>query len=302
MKYEEFVCCVQTKMQEKLGEEVRTELHQVTKNNDVMLDGLSFYQQGSNMAPTVYLNELYQEYTEGKSIPEIVEYISELYYHAVSAKEFRPEEYLDYEKVRAHLACKLIHYRKNERLLKEVPHQKFLNLAIVAYYKVEDEKIGNATILVRNSHCKSWGVTGQEVLVHAKENTCRLLPVKFVEIGEVLEECGYESEDGFRMYVLTNEENYFGAVAMIFDSILEKIGNILKEDFWILPSSIHECIIVPADCDMTAQGMRDLVREVNQAEVAPQDYLSDDIYYYQCLMHRLTCVEAVEPGKKGTES
>lgn len=47
MKYEEFICCMQTKMQEKLGDEVRTELHQVTKNNDIVLDGLTFYQQGT---------------------------------------------------------------------------------------------------------------------------------------------------------------------------------------------------------------------------------------------------------------
>ena len=186
--------------------------------------------------------------------------------------------------------------------MKEVPYQKFLNLAGVVYYKVEDEKIGNATILVRNSHCRSWGVTEQEVLMQARDNTQKILPVKFVEIGEVLEECGYESEQGVRMYVLTNEENYFGASAIIFDSILEKISILLKDDFWILPSSIHECIIVPADYTMSAEGMRDLVREVNQAEVAPQDYLSDEIYYYQCQMHRLTCVDAVEEKTDGTES
>ena len=138
--------------------------------------------------------------------------------------------------------------------------------------------------------------------MQARDNTQKILPVKFVEIGEILEECGYESEQDVRMYVLTNEENYFGASAIIFDSILEKISILLKDDFWILPSSIHECIIVPADCTMSAEGMRDLVREVNQAEVAPQDYLSDEIYYYQCQMHRLTCVEAVEQKTDGTES
>ena len=128
MKYEEFVCCMQTKMQEKLGDEVRIELHQVTKNNDIVLDGMTFYQHGTNMAPTVYLNDLYQEYIEGKTIPEITEHVCELYHHATVAEEFRPEEYLNYEKVKTHLACKLINYKKNERLLKEVPYQKFLNL------------------------------------------------------------------------------------------------------------------------------------------------------------------------------
>ena len=291
MKYEEFVCCMQTKMQEKLGDEVRTELHQVTKNNDIVLDGMTFYQQGTNMAPTVYLNDLYQEYIEGKTIPEITEHVCELYHHATVAEEFRPEEYLNYEKVRTHLACKLINYKKNERLLKEVPYQRFLNLAVVAYYKVEDEIIGKATILVRKSHCKSWGVEEEEVIRCARENTQKILPVKFLGIGTMLETYGYHQEATIPMYILTNEENYFGASAMIFDSVLEKIGKALKDDFWILPSSIHECIIIPAGCAMPPDEMTDLVKEVNQKEVSVEEYLSDQIYYYQTAMYRLAGVE-----------
>lgn len=301
MKYEEFVCCMQMKMQEKLGEEVRAELQQVTKNNDIVLDGLSFYNKKNHIAPTIYLNELYREYEEGKTIPQIVEYVMELYRQTMVAEEFKPEEYLDFQKVKGHLACKLINYKKNRRMLTDVPYQKFLNLAIVVYYKVEDEVIGNATILVRKSHCRSWGVTEEELFCQARENTQKILPAKFVEIGELLKECGYETEKETRMYVLTNVENYFGASAMIFDSILSKIGEFLKDDFWILPSSIHECIIVPLDCAMGAENMRELVWEVNQTEVAPQDYLSDDIYYYQYILHRLTCVEMYEE-KEGVDS
>lgn len=302
MKYEEFVCCMQTKMKEKLGEEVRTELHQVMKNNDIVLDGLSFYKKNTNMAPTIYLNELYRDYEEGKTIPELVDYVCELYEQAVTVQEFKPEEYLDFAKVKKHLACKLINYKKNEKMLKDVPHQRFLNLAVVVYYKVQDKVIGNATILVRESHCRSWRITEEELFCQARENTQKILPVKFVEIGEILEQCGYETEKGTRMYVLTNEENYFGASSIIFDSVLEKIGKFLGDDFWILPSSIHECIIVPLESAMGAEAMRELVWEVNQTEVAPQDYLSDEIYYYQCLFHRLTCVEIYHEEMEQTES
>ena len=78
---------------------------------------------------------------------------------------------------------------------------------------------------------------------------------------------------------------------MIFDSVLEKIGKALKDDFWILPSSIHECIIIPAGCAMPPDEMTDLVKEVNQKEVSVEEYLSDQIYYYQTAMHRLAGVE-----------
>ena len=78
---------------------------------------------------------------------------------------------------------------------------------------------------------------------------------------------------------------------MIFDTVLERIGKMLKDDFWILPSSIHECIIIPADCAMPPDEMADLVKEVNQKEVSAEEYLSDQIYYYQLTMHRLAGVE-----------
>ena len=291
MKYEEFVGYVQTKIEEKLGEEVRVELHQVIKNNSVELDGLSFYGKDIHMAPTIYLNDLYAEYEDGKTMPEIVDKIVSLYQNAVTTENFRAEDYLDFEKVKEHLACKLINRKKNEKLLREVPYQDFLNLAVVAYYKVEDEIIGKATILVRKSHCKSWGVEEEEVIRCARENTQKILPVKFLGIGTMLETYGYHQEATIPMYILTNEENYFGASAMIFDSVLEKIGKALKDDFWILPSSIHECIIIPAGCAMPPDEMTDLVKEVNQKEVSVEEYLSDQIYYYQTAMHRLAGVE-----------
>ena len=237
------------------------------------------------------LNDLYAEYEDGKTMPEIVDKIVSLYQNAVTTENFRAEDYLDFEKVKEHLACKLINRKKNEKLLREVPYQDFLNLAVVAYYKVEDEIIGKATILVRKSHCKSWGVEEEEVIRCARENTQKILPVKFLGIGTMLETYGYHQEATIPMYILTNEENYFGASAMIFDSVLEKIGKALKDDFWILPSSIHECIIIPAGCAMPPDEMTDLVKEVNQKEVSVEEYLSDQIYYYQTAMHRLAGVE-----------
>ena len=89
LKYEEFVGYVQTKIEEKLGEEVRVELHQVIKNNSVELDGLSFYGKDNHMAPTIYLNDLYAEYEDGKTMPEIVDKIVSLYQNAVTTENFR---------------------------------------------------------------------------------------------------------------------------------------------------------------------------------------------------------------------
>lgn len=75
MNYEDFVCCIQTKMKERLGNEVQIELHRIVKNNSVVLDGLAISEKGKGIAPTIYLNEFYEKYREGVTIPEILEYM-----------------------------------------------------------------------------------------------------------------------------------------------------------------------------------------------------------------------------------
>lgn len=81
------------------------------------------------------------------------------------------------------------------------------------------------------------------------------------------------------MYVLTNAEKMNGAAAILDSKTMEGISEKLGGDFVIIPSSIHEVIILPlntADTD-TLNGM---VNDVNASEVAPLDVLSNHVYKY----------------------
>lgn len=299
MNYEDFVCFVQAEMKERMGKEVHTELHQIMKNNSVTLDGLSIYETDRSIAPTIYLNEFYEEYRKGMTMPEIMECIQSIYQRSKVRSSFNTDFYMDFSQVKEHLACKLINREKNRELLEKVPYVPFLDLAIVFYYKLVDSEMGNGTILVYDSHRQHWGITKEELFQIARKNTRKLLPEEFLDIRSILESAG-EKEDGadaektaeseakIPMFVVTNQENYFGAVHIIFDSLLEEAGKRLKEDFWILPSSIHECILVPASVQMKKEDLEAMVRQVNEKEVAPEDYLSDSVYFYERSLHRLS--------------
>lgn len=289
MKYEDFVCVLQTKLKEKLGEEVYTKLRPITKNNGIVLDGLAFKEKGSKIAPTVYLNEVYEEYQRGMSIQEIAEEMVQVYHMSKISPEFDAEFYTDFEKVRKNLACKLIHKEKNKELLKTVPHKDFLDLAIVVYYRVSHPVIGNGTILVFESHRKMWNVTEEELIRIAKENMRKIMPERLMVIEPFLD---LEEEEQMRipMYVLTNESTIYGAAYMIYDSVLEKIGNILDDDFWLLPSSVHEMIIVPKKFGACPDELKDMVCEINETEIPQEEVLSDEIYEYDAKMHRLKIV------------
>ncbi|MDO4521876.1 MAG: DUF5688 family protein [Eubacteriales bacterium] len=291
MSYEDFVCYIQTKMKEKLGGEVQVELHRITKNNTVILDGLSIQKNKSKIAPTVYLNEFYREYEKGMTIPEILECLEEAYHKSEQSVEFDPAFYSDFDRVKKLLACKLIHRERNAALLQNVPYQEFLDLAVVVYCRVESEVIGNGTILVYESHLQMWGITKEELFRIAKDNTRRLLPEEHMHIRDMIEDLTGEEtppDDGASMYVLTNNRRLFGAVNMIFDSVLEKIGKELNRNFWILPSSVHECILIPDSYFMERRELEMMVADVNRREVAPEDFLSNQVYFYERNLHRLS--------------
>ena len=79
LTYEDFLCCVQTKVQQELGEEVRVLLHRIPKNNGILLDGLSIQEGEQGISPTIYLNDFYRDFQKGTEIPGLVEQILDIY-------------------------------------------------------------------------------------------------------------------------------------------------------------------------------------------------------------------------------
>ena len=290
MKYEDFICFIQAKMQERMGEEVQIQIQQVVKNNNIVLDGLCIAEKDSSIAPTIYLNGYYRQYEEGRTVPEILDAMQETYVKNRKEINFDPSFYADFTCVQPHLMCRVINRQKNEERLKQVPWRPFLNLAIVVCCYFEDEVIGNGSILVYQNHLNGWGITEEELFRVARENTLRIQPEEFMSMNTILKK--YHAEFGENsepqpIFVLTNRGNYFGAVCMIFDSVLSEIGETLQDDFWVLPSSIHECVIVPAQIQTNGTELQALVREINRKEVQAEEFLSDEIYFYHRMLHKL---------------
>ena len=99
------------------------------------------------------------------------------------------------------------------------------------------------------------------------------------------------------MYVITNEQGINGAASVLDETLMQKVTETVGEDFVILPSSVHECIVVPADCDMDIEEMKDMVKCVNADAVKPQERLSDNVYCYDSQAHELVRAEKMEERK-----
>ena len=141
-----------------------------------------------------------------------------------------------------------------------------------------------------------WLLTAPSVLsletLHqtAFSNIKTLLPAELktmnVVIHELLEEPFDESEEDC-MYVLTNPIRTFGAACILYEGVLEDIGNQLNENFYILPSSIHEVIIVPESKSPNRVELEEMIHEINETQVAVEEVLSDKAYYYSRKEKRL---------------
>lgn len=248
MDYNTFKQEILTSLKKEAGEKMVT-LHRIEKNNGKILDAVTIMESGTHIAPTIYLADFYDFFNHGMSLEEVTLKILELNTERqVEETEFQNAGFEDYKRARSHICYKLINLDMNRKLLKNVPYIPYLDLAIVFYYRLEEEVLNGANFLVHNCNLESWGITLQDIYEDAHKNTSRRLPFTLQGMEALIREMTGEEEllsFGFQkreqMYILTNEEKYFGAAALLYPHVLSHISRLLHCNFYVLPSSIHEC-------------------------------------------------------------
>lgn len=298
MEYNTFKETVLRRLADDIPNPKKITVQSICRNNGDVLDGLVILENGVNIAPTLYLNYYYKSYRTGTCFQETYEQILKHYETNKTTESIDVSFFTDFDKTESRIVFKLIHYEKNKKLLQDTPHIPFLDLAIVFYcYIPLDPSVGNATILIRSSHLDLWNQTAQSLYPIARKNAARLLPPKFHNMNSLMEEMlqlrPYPTvmipEDPlYPMYVLTNSQSMFGASCLLYDGLIRSLADRFQSDFYILPSSIHETILIPASCDSRMNDFSDMVREVNETQVADEEILSDHAYYYSREQDRIT--------------
>lgn len=292
MEYNEFLEEITRYIKKQLDSETRVLVTPVLKNNLSRTYSLTILKNGENMSPAIPVNPYYEEYCRGISLEQIADRILRTYYEHRRGGRFDLSCYTDFERVRDKIACKLVSYEKNQYLLSRVPHRRFLDLAIVYYYKMEDSVIGKASILIQNAHMDLWNIDQQTLERLADANTLRLLPYAFMGIEDLMTQITGKTmidpyPDMLKLYVLTNTEQYYGAVNMTFASVLDDVYQKLGEDYYILPSSIHECMILKAEEDVMPEILKMIVEEINEECVDTSEVLGTSVYRYDGKQRRL---------------
>lgn len=181
------------------------------------------------------------------------------------------------EEVRADIYCEAVNFEKFQPDLKSMPHERHSDIAVV-YYIEKVSGDGILTVPLTYDLIREMGMTEEEIRETAWENTLLKKKAVMMPLTEVI---NIEREEGEApLYVLTNENMYLGAVTMLYPELLDLIADKLGSDLYIIPSSIHECLLLPEQENIDGSDLRSLVKRVNDTEVADNEILSYNVYKY----------------------
>lgn len=299
----EFACTLKSGVEAVLPD-CTVRINDVRKNNGHVRTGLVIAKEANDLAPTIYINGLYRLYQDGVSESQLVQKVMDAYEEAYINDTTPIQNTLSsFDKAKDRLFIKLINEEKNREMLQDIPHRMVQDLAVVYALHLKDEFDFSGTVTVTNTLLQMWGIDEETLYTQAMLNTPKVNPAILCPLQEMMESLLPTAQflnappmdiseydfDGFTMkidsgnnmplYIVTNQAKLFGAASLLLPHVMEKMGEFLGS-FYILPSSIHESIVVPASCDMEASELIDMVRQVNETNVDPEEILSDNIYYY----------------------
>lgn len=289
MTYETFRNEVLQGLQSREIGNVSLSLTKTLKSNGEMKHGVVFKSPSSNTSPTIYLEEFYEFYQATKDFDTVIDRLSDLY-RSLPVIQVNETELYDFSTAKSKIIMKLVNTEKNRTFLETVPHIPFQDLSIVYYYLIGKSDRMLLDMPVRDGLLKKWEIDTLNLHQQALANYNRLLPVKFGNLDQFLLDRGLLENEYYAalsandytnsMYFLTNDFFSNGAVLMTCKNLMDKIADFFEEDFYIIPSSIHEVLLFPKSKAPSKEKLDQMIQEVNRDYLDPAEYLSDHAYYY----------------------
>ena len=193
------------------------------------------------------------------------------------------------------LFVKLVNTERNESLVEHSISKEFLDLSAVVRVILKMDKEGMSSMALSKKDAENLGMTEEEIYAAALANTLRLFPPKLMNLwGYVEQNIGiglpYE-EDEVTTYILTNQKEVDGAFYLMSRELVGNIAEMLEDDLYILPSSVNEVLLVRvSEVRDGVDGLKAMVRDVNETIVAEKEILSYSVYHYD-KEHGITIAE-----------
>ncbi|WP_324824872.1 DUF5688 family protein [Sinanaerobacter sp. ZZT-01] len=316
MDYQQFLDAVCNQAKDyfpKEYQDAKVELNHMVKTNDQEMDGITIRREQDSLVPQIYLNGYFELYENGVSLNEILTDIAAQYFHrAVRSFENLPEDLSDYEQIKDRIVVQIINRDMNQMLLKEAFSKSIdhTDLAAVLKIPVHEDDHSSATIRVTKELMERWKLDSEVVYQDALKNTVKAYPAQITTlqsvIGEMMfppsmfsNEVNWEMPEvcemkSYEPYVLTTPSKQYGAATLLYPEVLQQISDNAQSNLFILPSSVHELLLMRDTGEVNAAELQAMVMGVNQEAVPPEEQLSDEVYYYDGKEHTLSMATVKE--------
>jgi len=287
---EQFTRDVKGKLYAK-GIEVNINVNRVNKVNE-SYEAMTVKPENSNIGVNIGINKFFGAIESGTPYEDVVNKATEVISNGFENKpQIDVASLSDYDQMKDKLVMEVVSAESNKEMLENVPHQNIEDMAVVYRFVLNSDDEGRASILATNQMIENMGITPEQLHADALENAPRIKPAEIKGMGEVLAEMmGVEQAEMMGLYpVRPEDEQIFvasvpdkvhGAGVLAYQDFMDQAAERAGGDFYILPSSIHEILIVPDNGKMGLSDLENMVKEVNATQVAPEDKLTDNVYHY----------------------
>ncbi len=299
------------------GIEVQTSLNHVEKAN-MSYEALTVSPEGSNIGVNFPIEAAFSEYEHTGDYDGVV---TEATAAIKSGLEHTPEidvaALSNYEAMKDKLSVEVISTESNKDLIDKIPHESLEDMSVVYRFILDSDEHGRSSILVTNEMIDRMGVSQEQLRTDALENAPEFRPAVIKGMNEVMLELmgpemvqmmGLDDMPPEVMYVASVPDRQAGAGVMAYQGFMDEAAEKLGGDFYILPSSLHEIILVPDNDAMKASGLdgaqdlKAMVMEVNATEVRPEEKLTDNVYHYDSKDHIFELAEKFEARQAEKEA
>lgn len=281
LEYDKFIDELREKVQDAVGTEGKVVFTTISKNNGTVKEGLSIETKMANKVPVIGIRDIYERYRNGSSMEECIAYCRK----AMDQRENIniSELWGTWKEQKKQIKPCLVNGEWNQERLKEIPHFLYGDLAVKfrVEYKISNEL--KAGYDVTYDMLRHWGISKNQLVETVMQNL-RQEKYTIRDLQEVLgEQFGLpvEKERKGEFYLLTNEDQIYGAAGMLRIDLLEHFAEEKGCDFYILPSSVHELLLIVDSGEITKEELEEMVRSVNRMCVAKEERLSDRVYYFK---------------------
>ncbi|MDO5138062.1 MAG: DUF5688 family protein [Oscillospiraceae bacterium] len=271
--------------------EYRASIELVEKNNGVVLHGLTVIPDKDGATPVVYLEAEYERYLLGEDLDQLCDEVKDRYREATKDLDKEMGNFLDKDYMKKSLRVDLVDNASNQDLLRKlVSRDVGCGYSFTAFVDLPEESPIDGRIRLTKDQAKSLELTEEQLMDKAIRCSQRIAPAVLGHPGDIAS-FGPSSSDvnildtpedhpeGF--LVLTTSDSYMGAAALFYPGIQEKIARAIgNQDYYVLPSSVHEVIIIPDTGELSAMALAGMVFDVNMKLVDREERLGNRVLRY----------------------